>query len=69
MGVDVYSIALNTGIRTTWGEADLQFHEARRDMFLANSVANGIGYAMHSAGIDKLQSVPGATCLNDIFAP
>jgi hypothetical protein len=57
--------ALPDGSAVTWGDATVEQHEARREMFAANAVANVEGAARHKAAITALTSAD-AKCLNDL---
>jgi len=48
-------INLRSGETTTWGEATLQQHEERYEMFMGLAVANAEGAARHGKAIDLLK--------------
>lgn len=48
--------ALPDGTVTTWGEASLEQHEIRREMFKKNAAANMEGAARHAQAVEALQS-------------
>lgn len=59
--------ALSDGTLITWGEATVEHHRERVEMFQRNAVANMEGAARHEAALRDLTSA-GATTLNDLVA-
>jgi hypothetical protein len=59
------SIALPDGRVTTWGEATVDEHEARAELFTRNAIANAEGAARHRQAIDELNA-SGARTLREL---
>ena len=58
-------IRMPDGTRTTWGEATVEQHRQRLEMFEKNAIANTEGAVRHALALEKLH-VAGVTCLNEI---
>lgn len=59
------SFALRDGTETTWGDATIEQHEARRQMFLDNAHANMEGAARHEIAVRELREA-GVTTLREM---
>lgn len=59
------TFALRDGTTTTWGEATLEQHRQRKDIFMDNAHANMEGAARHEAAIRELES-SGAPTLREL---
>lgn len=61
------TFSLSDGTMATWGEATVEQHEARRQMFLSNAHANLEGAARHELAVRELRE-SGAINLRDMVA-
>jgi hypothetical protein len=55
------TFALGDGTQVRWGEATIEQHQARRDLFVGNAQANMEGAARHEMAIDQLTKARVAT--------
>jgi hypothetical protein len=56
---------LPDGTTTTWGQATIDQHIAREEMFTTNALANMEGAARHRQAIERIQA-SGVTCLAEV---
>jgi hypothetical protein len=63
----VTEFALGDGTKVTWGEATIEQHEIRLDIFTSNAHANLEGAARHAHAIDAIR-MAGAARLDEVVA-